>query len=177
MLSDIINISSVNISKLALFIFIIGGNFTGDIFSCSIRRWLKTNMLAKHLVAFTILLLFIGLAENDFDMKSKLLLTIGLYSWFIFIMRSPIIITTIVIFLIVILYIIQGFVDDNVKVGDDTTNLIMTRNVIFMCSVLLSVIGFIYFLVFTSKKYKRFSLYKFLIGLHDWECFHDKIFK
>jgi hypothetical protein len=175
MLEQLINSGSQHISKLALFIFIISGNFVSDVFSCSLRKILHENILLKHLVAFFILLLFVGLEDTETTMINKIYMSLGLYAWFIFIMRSPLIVSTIVTVSIVAMYIIQGFITDYENIGENTDFLIQTRNTIFVCSFLLSLIGFIYFTLQTRSLYKKdFSIYKFIVGLNNKECFKMK---
>jgi len=172
MLDNLINSGSQHISKLALFIFIISGNFVSDVFSCSLRKLLQDNIIIKHLVAFFILLLFVGLEDTGTTMTNKIVMSIGLYAWFIFTMRSPLVVSIIVTLSIVALYIIQGYIQDFENVGKTTDMLILTRNTIFVCSFLLSIIGFVYFTLQTRSMYKTdFSIYKFVIGLKNNECF------
>ena len=172
MFDQLLNNGSQSISKLALFIFIISGNFVSDVFSCSLRKILHENILVKHLVAFFILLLFVGLEDTETTMSNKIIMSIGLYAWFIFIMRSPVIVSTIVTVSIVAMYIIQGFIKDYENIGKNTEFLLQTRNTIFVCSFLLSIIGFIYFIIQTRTMFKNdFSIYKFIIGLNNKECF------
>ena len=174
---SILNLGSQQISKLALFIFIIAGNFVGDVFSCSLRQWLKENMLIKHLVAFFILLLFVGLEDETTTMTNKILLSIGLYIWFIFTMRSPMVITVLVILSIVVLYIIQGFIKDYEKINKNTDLLINVRNYLFLGSMILSFLGFIYFVFYIKSRYKDFSFFTFTVGLHNNDCFKEKNLK
>ena len=172
MLDQLVNNGSQHIAKLALFIFIISGNFVSDVFSCSLRKLLQDNILIKHLVAFFILLLFVGLEDTGTTMSNKIIMSIGLYAWFIFTMRSPLVVSIIVTLSIVTMYIIQGFIQDYENIGQTTDLLVQTRNTIFVCSVLLSIIGFIYFTLQTRSLYKKyFSIYKFVIGLKNEECF------
>jgi hypothetical protein len=172
MIDQLINNGSQSISKLALFIFIISGNFVSDVFSCSLRKLLQDNILIKHLVAFFILLLFVGLEDTETTMINKIYMSLGLYAWFIFIMRSPLIVSTIVTVSIVAMYTIQGFITDYENIGENTDFLIQTRNTIFVCSFLLSLIGFIYFTLQNRIMFKNdFSIYKFIVGLNNKECF------
>ncbi len=172
MFDKILDKGSYHIAKLALFIFIISGNFVSDVFSCSLRKILNENLFVKHLVAFFILLIFVALEDTGTTMSNKILMSMGLYAWFIFTMRSPLVVTIIVTLSIVTLYIIQGFIQDYKNIGQPTDILIQTRNVIFVSSILLSIIGFIYFTIQTRKLHKNdFSIYKFVLGLKNEECF------
>ena len=174
MLNDIVNFSAINVSKLALFIFIICGNFAGDILSCSLRHALKNNMYFKHLVGFMILLLFIGFADETMNVQSKVLVSIGLYFWYIVIMNSPIAITIATVTLIVILHILQGYIDDLKKTGDPTDFYVHLRNGIFLFSFLLSFFGFIVFVLMQSSKQQNYSVIEFLLGMRNRDCFTEK---
>ena len=171
--TNLIDAGAVNISKIALFVFIIGGNFVSDVFSCSLRKYVKDNMVIKHVMAFFILLIFVGLADETINMKEKMGLSVFLYFWFLFIMRSTLVITIISIISIVVLYIIQGFINDMDPTSKSTYNLKQIRNYIFMSSVLLSFVGFLYFVLEAKSKYKDFSIPKFVIGLNNDDCLKD----
>ena len=47
-ITKFLNMGSSNISKLAIFIFIIAGNYANDTFSCTLRRLISENMLIKQ---------------------------------------------------------------------------------------------------------------------------------
>ena len=174
MLNDIVNFSAINVSKLALFIFIICGNFAGDILSCSLRHALKNNMYFKHLVGFMILLLFIGFADDSMNVQSKLLVSIGLYFWYIVIMNSPIAITIATVTLIVILHILQEYIEDLKKTGEPTDFYVHLRNGIFLFSFLLSFFGFIVFVLMQGSKQQKYSVVEFLLGMRNRDCFIEK---
>ena len=49
------------------------------------------------------------------------------------------------------------------------------RNIMFVTSVILSTFGFVSFLWISKQNFKeKFSIYKFLIGINDSECFKTK---
>jgi len=189
-LNSFLEIGSSNISKLAIFIFIIAGNYANDTFSCTLRRLIKDNMLIKHTLGIFIVLFFIGISQDEMKILSKLGLSIFLYIWYIFIMRSPLSIILIVVGIIIIMYILQEHLNDlNAQLNDktnmkevDTKNTqeniayySFLRNILFVTSVILSTFGFVSFLLISKQNFKeKFSIYKFLIGINDSECFKTK---
>merc|ERR1712100_655744 len=68
---------------LAALYFLISSNFLGELFTCSLRKTLSNNMLAKHILA--IITLYIStMMTSKFDKISiKILATIVVYIWFI----------------------------------------------------------------------------------------------
>jgi len=189
-LNSFLEIGSSNISKLAIFIFIIAGNYANDTFSCTLRKLIKDNMLIKHTLGIFIVLFFIGISQDEMTILSKLGLSVFLYIWYIFIMRSPLSIILVVICIIIIMYILQEHLNDlNAQLSDktnmkevDTKNTqeniayySFLRNIMFVTSVILSTFGFVSFLWISKQNFKeKFSIYKFLIGINDSECFKTK---
>ena len=189
-LNSFLEIGSSNISKLAIFIFIIAGNYANDTFSCTLRKLIKDNMLIKHTLGIFIVLFFIGISQDEMTILSKLGLSVFLYIWYIFIMRSPLSIILVVICIIIIMYILQEHLNDlNAQLSDktnmkevDTKNTqeniayySFLRNTMFVTSVILSTFGFVSFLWISKQNFKeKFSIYKFLIGINDSECFKTK---
>lgn len=189
-LNSFLEIGSSNISKLAIFIFIIAGNYANDTFSCTLRKLIKDNMLIKHTLGIFIVLFFIGISQDEMTILSKLGLSVFLYIWYIFIMRSPLSIILIVVGIIIIMYILQEHLNDlNAQLNDktnmkevDTKNTqeniayySFLRNILFVTSVILSTFGFVSFLWISKQNFKeKFSIYKFLIGINDSECFKPK---
>lgn len=189
-INSFLEIGSSNISKLAIFIFIIAGNYANDTFSCTLRKLIKDNMLIKHTLGIFIVLFFIGISQDEMKILSKLGLSIFLYIWYIFIMRSPLSIILIVVGIIIIMYILQEHLNDlNAQLNDktnmkevDTINTqeniayySFLRNILFVTSVILSTFGFVSFLWISKQNFKeKFSIYKFLIGTNDSECFKPK---
>ena len=117
--NNFLNVGSSNVSKLAIFIFIIAGNYAGDTLSCNLRSIIRDNMIAKHILGIFIVLIFIGISQEELDIFNKIILSIFLYIWYIFIMRSPTSITLTVIGIIIILYIIQEAINDLQKKIND----------------------------------------------------------
>ena len=100
------------ISKLSLFLFIIACNYVGDIYSCSLRHLFNEYMFFKHILGFFIMLLFVGLVQEDQTVQTKIYESVFLYLWFIVIMRAPMNISLITILLITIMYILHLYSQD-----------------------------------------------------------------
>ena len=186
--NEMLNVGSSNVSKLAIFIFIIAGNYANDTFSCNLRHIIRDNMIAKHILGIFIVLIFIGFSQEDLDIQNKMILSFWLYVWYIFIMRSPTVITIVVIFIIIILYIMQEAINDLQKLIKDNSSEVDTkdsqmkintysqiRNVLFLTSVILSTIGIIIHYYKHKKMFKtKFSNFNFFVGENDKVCFGKK---
>jgi hypothetical protein len=183
--NEMLNVGSSNVSKLAIFIFIIAGNYANDTFSCNLRHIIRDNMIAKHILGIFIVLIFIGFSQEDLDIQNKMILSLCLYVWYIFIMRSPTVITIIVIVIIIILYIMQEAINDLQKLIKDNSSEVdskdsqmkinmysQIRNVLFLTSVLLSTAGIIIHYYKHKKIFKsKFSKFNFFVGVNDKICF------
>lgn len=177
------------VSKLSIFIFIIAGNYVGDIFSCGIRNFMKEYMIVKHIIGFFIMLFFVGLIQDKLNISDKIYQSIILYLWFIFIMRAPTIITIFAIFIICIIYIIDLYVkdlktklDENTEINENNNKLIeIYTNInifLFIISFIISILGTsIYIYILKRNLGKKFSIINFLLGTRDQECFSKEIKK
>ena len=104
---DILELGSNKIHYLLIFLLILLANFIGDVSSCSLRLFLNKNMIAKHVVAFFCLLLFVTveLYENS-HIYTILTNTVLMYICFILLMRTYYVFTFITLGLIGICYIL-----------------------------------------------------------------------
>jgi hypothetical protein len=184
---DLTNISLL-VSKLSIFLFIIAGNYIGDIYSCGLRHIFKEYMFVKHIIGFFIMLFFVEFAQNRETIINKIWKSLLLYIWFIFIMRSPTIITVIIIILIAILYLINLYIQDikikleeneeiNEKNNEEIELFTLLNNIIFVFSILVTLFGTGSYIYFLKKKYKnKFNIINFLLGVKDNYCFNSKNF-
>ena len=177
------------VSKLSIFLFIIAGNYVGDIYYCGIRNFMKEYMFVKHIIGFFIMLFFVGLVQEKLNITERISQSFILYFWFIFIMRAPTIITMSAIFLIGIIYIIDLYISDlktkleeNKEINEENNKLIeqytSVNNFLFVISFLISIIGTsIYIYILKRNLGKKFSIVTFLLGTRDQECFSKNILK
>ena len=114
-----LSIVSSYMSKLVIFLFIIAGNYVGDIYSCELRHYFNNHMLIKHLIGFLIMFVFVGSIEENINTLQKIGLSIFFYVWFLFIMRTNKYFTLSIILFIVILFIIDSHIKDLKKNGEE----------------------------------------------------------
>lgn len=166
--------NNIIISNLAIFLFIIAGNYVGDIYSCSLRKLFNDHMILKHIIGYFILLFFVGLIQTDLFMHEKIISCFILYLIFIIIMRAPYYTSLISIILISVMYIINLYIDDLKKINDKNNIEFykLINNYIFAGIIIISIIGLIIFIIKMKLKYKKkFNIYKFFIGIKDQECY------
>ena len=183
------NISNLSglVSNLSIFIFIIAANFATDIYSCTLRHIFSEYMFIKHILGFFIMLFFVGLVQdNKSNIQTKILESLILYFWFIFIMRAPTIITIITIFIICTIYLINLYIQDienklteNKEINEENSKDIEfyknLTNILFIISFLFSIIGTIIYIIILKNNYgKKFNIYLFLLGKKDSDCFTRK---
>ena len=186
--SILTNLSLV-VSKLSIFLFIIAGNYVGDIYSCGIRQFMKEYMIVKHIIGLFVMLFFVGLIQEKLTVQMRILQSVLLYIWFIFIMRAPMIITLIAILIICIIYIIDLYIndlknklDENEELSEENSNRIdlFTNicNILFVISFIISILGTgIYVYLLKSNLGKKFDINRFLLGYRDQECFSKDVYK
>ena len=189
---------SKHISKLSIFLFIIAGNYVGDIYSCSLRHLFNKYMFLKHIIGILIMIFFVGLTDADLSMYEKIFQSILLYLLFIFIMRTPMIITMVIILIIAIIYLLHLYLDDLNKENENGldnngldnsdeqnknptklqqdiqfyTNLI--QYLVYLI-IFLSVGGTFFYIIHLKYKLKNnFNILNFILGSRDQECF-DKL--
>ena len=182
-----INDMTLLVSKLSIFIFIIAGNFSSDIFSCGLRQFLDRYMIIKHIVGFFIMLFFVGLLLEQANFITKIIESIILYIWFILIMRSPTIITISVLICICIIYLLSLYKKDlelkleknevnNNEISKNIDLITQISNSLFIISFLITVIGTIsYLIILKNNDKKNFNIINFLLGKKYDECFSRKI--
>ena len=187
---DISSFSSI-IGNLSIFLFIIAGNYAGDLYSCTLRHIFNEYMILKHIIGLFIMLFFVGLLQKNITLFEKIIQSTGLYLWFITIMRSPSIITLFVIVMICILFLLNIYIEDlknNINIKKENTNIEETSkkinylqnimDILFLITFFISLIGTIIFIIILKKSLgDNFDVYNFLLGSSDQECFTNKTYK
>ena len=177
-----LSLGSSYMSKLVIFLFIIAGNYVGDIYSCELRHYFNNHMLIKHVIGFLIMFVFVGSIENDINTLQKIGLSIIFYIWFLLIMRTNKAFTLAIIFFIVILFIIDSHIKDLKKKGEEKNkkNILFYQklmNFIFIINLIISITGLIVFYIYTRKNMKNFDTIAFLKGSRDQRCFTPEFAK
>ncbi len=171
-----LDIGLKSISKIAIFLFIIAGNYAGDIYSCSLRKLFSKYMFLKHILGFFIMLLFIGLIQEELRFEQKLSESAFLYIWFIIIMRAPMFISLITIILITIMYVLFSYSEDLKKDqrNEKYNNILLINRFIFIASILISFIGTLVYSIYLKKKLKnKFNYVDYFLGFTDQACFSN----
>lgn len=179
------------IGHLSIFLFIIAGNYTGDIYSCTLRHIFNEYMLLKHIIGFFIMIFFVGLLQKNITLFEKIIQSFLLYIWYLFIMRAPSIITLFVILMICILFLLNIYIEElknNINNKKENTNIEETTkqikylqnimNILFLVTFFISIIGTVIFTIVLKKKLgNKFNFYNFLLGSRDQECFTKETYK
>ena len=187
---NIESISSI-IGNLSIFLFIIAGNYAGDLYSCSLRHIFNEYMLLKHVIGFFIMVFFVGLLQKNITLFEKIVQSLLLYLWYLMIMRAPSIITFFVIIMICILFLLNIYIEDlknNINVKKETTNIEETTkkinylqnimNILFLVTFFISIIGTTIFIIILKNNLgDKFNFYNFILGSRDQECFSKETYK
>jgi hypothetical protein len=164
------------ISSLAIFLFIIGGNYVGDLYSCKLRKLFNDSMISKHIIGYFILLLFVGITQEELNVKQKMAFSGGLYIIFIIIMRAPYYISLFSGTAIIVMYLIDLYIADLRKI-DDEPSVDFYKKInehLFIVTLISSIVGIIIFIRQMKLKYKdKFHIYNFFLGSRDQECFSE----
>lgn len=167
--------------QIFFFALIVSGNYIGQIFSCSIQERLENNMILKHLLGLMTMYFFVSFIDRDNKNRKKhplygVIITIGLYIWFIFISRTDRIIVLYILIIIFIMYIINVHnqyyrQEKNQNMYDWTSitkikRLYLINKILFYSAIVLTIYGFIIYLGQKKYKYnKDFDYYRFFIGV------------
>lgn len=187
---DIYSFSNL-IGNLSIFLFIIAGNYAGDLYSCTLRHIFNEYMILKHIIGLFIMLFFVGLLQKNITLFEKIIQSLGLYLWYLIIMRAPSIITLFVIIMICILFLLNIYIEDltnNINNKKETTNIEETTkkinylknivNIIFLITFFISIFGTIIFIILLKNNLgNKFSIFNFLLGSRDQECFTKETYK
>lgn len=163
------------ISNLAFFLFIIAGNYVGDLYSCTLRKIFKDSLVAKHIIGFCIMLFFIGLTQEEFNVKQKIFFSGGLYIIFLIIMRAPYYISLFSVISITLMYLINLYIIDLEKIDDIPSVKLYTQinDLLFVMTICGCILGGVFYIFKARQKHKnKFRILKFLLGKKDEEC-HD----
>lgn len=109
------------LSSLLIFYLLVSSNMTNDLMGKQMKSYLKSNRLAQHIVAITmmlVLLTLIGKFNNIFDL---LLFTLLGYTWFIFTTKLDIQwnIMVLIVLLIGFLYENNMIMKENKAINDE----------------------------------------------------------
>lgn len=166
-----------------LFIFIISGNYLGELLGCRLIDLLNTSILTKHFLGF--LTLFITLVISV-DLENSLFelfyISIGLYIIFIISSRTTKYINFLILIILIISFIIQLYNDrlkrkktQKIINSEEEKHIVYIKtynNIIIIILSILLIIGLLIYIGEQKRTYKdNFSYYTFIMG--DLNCKHS----
>ena len=178
--SNIQHIYSTYTPYLLIIYLIIAGNYTGNLFSCSVQRMLN-NIYFKHFVSLSTLIIFVIYADMT-DPIMSLLIGLGLYVWFVLTTRMDfeyILVLGLTFFVMYFLTKLDEYVDkhDSGDVHDDDKSVIYRflkqykhlfskiRGYLFYAAIIITIVGFLVYLGRKSVEYeKNWSWFSFFEG-------------
>ena len=163
-----------------LFIFIISGNYLGELLGCRLIYLLRENIITKHLLGF--LTLFLTLAFTiDLNTSLTKLFSVSIILYIIFILSSKTTkyINYLLIIIFIISFIIQLYKDrlkNKIKKNKINKNeekyleyIDKYNNYIFKIIILLFIIGILIYIGEQKRSYKnKFNYHTFFVG--DIKC-------
>lgn len=159
-----------------LFIFIISGNYLGELLGCRLIKLLKENIIIKHLLGF--LTLFLTLVFT-IDLNTSLIklfkISCILYILFILSSKTTKYINYLLVIIFIISFIIQLYKDrlNNKKIKNIITNkekiyleyIQLYNNYIFKIIIALIIIGIVIYIGEQKRSYREnFNYYTFFMG-------------
>lgn len=159
------------IKGIMVFYLLIVANFLAPLFNCRLQDVLENNMILKHLFAFLTLFFFVVFVEpehSDKTFKYQILLTIGLYIWFIFTTKMEIHAFALFIIVLFGLYLFNIYFDKNGKdfkhdKKEDIKEKVNKLGLIL--SIIITVIGFTSYVGQKKVEFgSRFSWTDFFLG-------------
>lgn len=156
---------------LGLLMLTISANFTGDLFGCGFRRALE-NPMAKHAVAFLLLLFFVVFTSKDQYLKpgTNEIVTLDLLKNTAFIYAAFIVISKTEFSITLPILAILGFImlmnlEKENKNHETQEKIQKYMNIAIYAGVILAVIGFVsYYNRQRQDHANNFDMYKFLLG-------------
>ena len=153
---------------LFLFFLLISSNFIGELFGCRLQKALTENMFVKHgLGMFTLFASVITTLADNYSVQKSILMTIGLYIWFVLISRCQNRYVVVIIFLLLVNYSLDKLVINKKNKDENNENNLLSKSkdIIYILVLILTIVGFITYFYNKKTEYgKTFTLYKFLIG-------------
>jgi len=167
-------------NALGLLALTIGANFTGDLFGCGFKKELTNDPLAKHGMAYLLLLFFVvltnkdqfmkGVADNQWVTFELLFKALLMYGGFIAFTKCTYGISILV--LLILLFIMFMNIEESNKSEETRANISQYK----YYATVIAVVAVTYGLFSNMSKqyndhYEDFSLYKFFLGTTkcDWQ--------
>lgn len=178
-------LKEIPIFNVFVMILIISANWMGALYSCKFRALLTNNMYVRHLFGFFTMTFFVVISNSSeiMNLNSILYLAVALYTFFIMMLRTPLMIFLSILFLLLICYLLsmkKNEVIENklldAKIKEKSLNIIENmNNIASVIAYTLLIFGFIIYLGQKKIEYKKkFSYIVFLLGKSECINFSPK---
>ena len=157
---------------LAALYFLISSNFLGELFTCSLRKTLSNNMLAKHILAIITLYISIMVTSKFDKISIKIIATIFVYIWFIITTKCTAVYVLLILAIIALNYLFNQYLDTDIKDDKNKKEVYdlkskVNKGILLLCFV-ISLIGFLQYYLKQKNDYgSKFHLGKFIFGVPD----------
>ncbi len=162
-------VSEVGLPVFAFYL-LVACNYVKEIFGCNLQTILDTNMYAKHTIAFLLLFFLVVIINPDYadtGIVKKIMLSVGIYIWFLITTRTPFYIMIPVLILLIGSYIasISKKRNESEKNEKDAEYASKWQDGLAYTALGLSILGFIIYVFEKKREYtNQFSWLKFFSG-------------
>lgn len=144
-------------------------NFLAEIVGCRVQNILRESMLAKHMLAFLLLLFLVIMVDPgqaDKKILQNILLAATVYAWFFVTTRTPLYITVITLVLLMGAYVAHASHKAYVKTDAAKSDAAKSwRNRLSFVVLVISIFGFLVYMYEKKAEYgDNFSYLKFFTG-------------
>ena len=162
-----------SIKGLFLLILALSGGYVSETLGCQTQNFITNNMDAKYILIFFLLYYSIHFT-NSTNLKTdspliSLVKTLIIYIVFILFTRMNLNFTILVFLLSSLIYLLIVYIEyysDNYPNDPIINKLKQSKNVLYILTIIIIVIGFIDYYLFQRKKhYKKWDPIKFIFGV------------
>lgn len=162
------------IAEVALPVFafylLVACNYVKEIFGCGLQTMLDQNIYAKHVVAILLLFFLVVIINPEYadqQITRNVLLTLGIYAWFLITTRTPVYVMLVVLVLLLASYIMSLARKRQEEEKDDVaaTRSRILQHRLAVSAFVFSVFGFVLYAIEKKREYKsKFAWSKFFSG-------------
>ena len=155
---------------LLLLTLTVMGNFVAETLGCSTQKLLGTSRMAKLLVIFFLIYFTLNFTTDTTNIHpfDEIKMTFVLWILFIIFTKMPAVSTGIVFICLCLHYVLSNFYKyynaNNINQYDNL--IFFIDNIVLFTIFITTVIGFITYIIKEKREHKRFSWYKFFIGVN-----------
>lgn len=161
--NPIINLNdNTYLPSVFFLILTISGNFLAETFSCSTRKLLSKNFLAKHILLFSVIYFTSSINSKDkTNPLDKLKQAFIIYLFFTMFSKMNLFFTIVGFGILTSIYVSSDYVNYMLNNKKQINPLIPNlKNLLRIGLLIWTIVGFIFYIISKNNKYKdKFSLY------------------